>query len=194
MLPSGSSLRAQRCQLRDVPARRHDCLVALLLGMTALAAAPVASAYPEGAPWGASDPDAAENCESCHFDYEPVLASHALSIAGLPDRAEPGKTYVLKVRFDEPGAVIAGFQMIAKAVEDAAGKFESTQPDIEYFGAAIRSTAPLTNEGVVEWELTWTAPNTDGGVVTVFLAAMRANDDGSPFGDQAHFRSFVVEL
>lgn len=162
--------------------------------MTALTTAPVASAYPEGAPWGASDPDAAESCESCHFDYEPVRASHALSIAGLPDKAEPGKTYVLTVRFDESGAVVAGFQMIAKAVDDAAGKFESTQPNIEYFGAAVRSTAPLANEGVVEWKLTWTAPDAAGGVVTVFLAAMRANDDGSPFGDQAHFRSFVVQL
>jgi len=161
--------------------------------MTAAAPAAV-MAYPEGAPWGASDPDAAENCESCHFDYAPVRASAALSVEGLPGKAEPGRTYRLRVRFDMPDAVIAGFQMLAKAEHGAAGEFASTHPDIEYLGAAIRSTVPLRNDGGIQWALTWTAPQATAGTVTLFLAAMRANDDGSPFGDQAHFRSFVVEL
>lgn len=162
--------------------------------MTAAAASPVVLAYPEGAPWGASDPDATESCESCHFDYASVRASDALEIEGLPDKAEPGRTYRLRVRFDVADAVIAGFQMLAKAGDDAAGAFESTQSDIEYLGAAIRSTAPSRNDGSIEWTLTWTAPDVAGTSVTLFLAAMQANDDGSPFGDQAHFRSYVIEL
>jgi hypothetical protein len=151
-------------------------------------------AYPEGAPWGASDPDAAENCESCHFDYPPVRASHALTIEGLPGKAIPGETYRLKVRFSEAEAIIAGFQMIARVADDPAGEFESTQGKVEYVGAAIRSTEPLPAGRSFEWVMTWTAPDSPGATVTVFVAAMRANDDGSPFGDQAHFRSFVVEL
>lgn len=154
----------------------------------------VGLAYPEGAPWGASDPDAAENCESCHFDYPPVRASAALTVEGLPGKATPGKTYRLKVRFSETDAVIAGFQMIAKVADDPAGEFESAQPMVEYVGAAIRSTEPLPASGSFEWVMTWTAPDNPGATVTVFVAAMRANDDGSPFGDQAHFRRFIVEL
>jgi hypothetical protein len=151
-------------------------------------------AYPEGAPWGASDPDAAENCESCHFDYAPVRASDALTVDGLPEKATAGERYDLVVRFNEPDAVIAGFQMIARDAGDEAGEFVSTQPNVEYVGAAIRSTEPLPASGAVEWLMTWTAPDSPGATVTVFVAAMRANDDGSPFGDQAHFRRFVVEL
>jgi hypothetical protein len=175
---------------------RHqkNCVTAALLAMSGACASLPAEAYPEGAPWGASDPAAAENCASCHFDYEPVSASAALSLEGLPRTAEPGATYRITVRFDAPDAVIAGFQMIAKAADDAAGEFASTQTDIEYLGAAIRSTAPSANDGTIEWTLTWTAPDVAGGSVTLFLAAMRANDDGSPFGDQAHFRSYVVSL
>lgn len=154
----------------------------------------IGGAYPEGAPWGASDPDAAENCESCHFDYPPERESAALIVEGLPGRATPGETYPLKVRFNESDAVIAGFQMIARIGSDAAGEFESAQPMVEYVGAAIRSTEPLRASESFEWLMTWTAPASPGATVTVFVAAMRANDDGSPFGDQAHFRSFVVEL
>jgi hypothetical protein len=163
--------------------------------LAALTVAPgLGLAYPEGAPWGASDPDAAENCESCHFDYPPVRASGALSVEGLPQKATPGETYRLTVRFREADAVIAGFQMIARIADDPAGDFESSQARVEYVGAAIRSTEPLPASESFEWVMSWTAPDSPGATVTVFVAAMRANDDGSPFGDQAHFRSYVVEL
>ena len=164
------------------------------LALIVMAAPRAAGAYPEGAPWGASDPDAAENCESCHFDYEPVRESGALTIDGLPDRAEPGRTYRLTVRFAEPDAIIAGFQMLARGDDDAVGAFTSTQQDVEFIGTAIRSTRPLPAADYAEWEMTWTAPARAGAEVTLLLAAMRANDDGSPFGDQAHFRRFVVAL
>ena len=96
-----------------------------------------------GAHSGASDPDEAVNWVSCHFDYPPVRASHALTIEGLPGKATPGETYRLKVRFREAEAIIAGFQMIARVADDPAGEFESTQGKVEYVGAAIRSTEPL---------------------------------------------------
>ena len=164
------------------------------LAALAIVAPRTGGAYPEGAPWGASDPDAAENCESCHFDYEPVRGSSSLTIDGLPDKAEPGRTYQLTVRFAEPDAIIAGFQMLARGDDDAVGAFSSTRPDVEFIGTAIRSTRPQPAAGYAEWEMTWTAPESAGTEVTLLLAAMRANDDGSPFGDQAHFQRFVVAL
>ena len=41
-----------------------------------------ASAFPEGAPWGAANPDAEGNCSSCHFDYDAIRDSPALILDG----------------------------------------------------------------------------------------------------------------
>ena len=44
-----------------------------------------ARAFPDGAPWGAANPAAEQDCAACHFDNEPLLASDGLVIHGLPD-------------------------------------------------------------------------------------------------------------
>lgn len=152
-----------------------------------------ASAFPEGAPWGAADPDSVDSCSICHFDDDAVRDSAALSIVGLPEQPLPGESYELTIRFDEPDALIAGFQMLAKGAEPA-GAFAALSTDIEYVGSAIRSTDPSANNGTVTWRLTWTAPVVPGVEVTLFLAVMGANDDGSPFGDRVHFRSFHLVM
>ena len=177
--------------LRRRAPRRKVAIFALVL--TSTVPTPVA-AYPEGAPWGASNPDAEQNCASCHFDYDAVRGSAALTIEGLPERPEPGKRYALTIRFDDPAQEIAGFQMIAIADPGSAGRFVSTMPNIEYVGAAIRSTDPISNDSGAAWQLEWTAPDSAGAVITFFLAVTGSNDDGSPFGDQIHFRSFELEM
>jgi hypothetical protein len=153
----------------------------------------ITGAFPEGAPWGAANPDSAENCSTCHFDDDPVRDSAALSIDGLPGSPMPGESYELTIRFADPDAVIAGFQMLATA-DDSAGEFHASSEHIEYLGAAIRSTDPSRNEGEVTWQLTWTAPRRAVATVTIFLAVMGSNDDGSPFGDRVHFRAFQVAM
>ena len=43
-----------------------------------------ARALPDGAPWGAANPAADQNCAACHFSVDPVLASDDVVIRGLP--------------------------------------------------------------------------------------------------------------
>ena len=150
-------------------------------------------AFPEGAPWGAADPDSIDNCSNCHFDNAAIHDSPALSIVGLPERPKPGESYELTIHFDDPDAVIAGFQMLASAANPP-GTFATAAANLEYIGAAVRSTEPRPNDNGVRWQLTWTAPETPGTDVTFFIAAMGANDDGSPFGDRVHFRTFHVSM
>jgi hypothetical protein len=154
--------------------------------------AATALAYPEGAPWGAANPAAAENCASCHFDYDAVLDSPGLTIRGLPGTATPGETYTLVIRCELPGAVTAGFQLVAIGGDDA-GVFSTDSEHVELAGAAIRSTMPATVDGAIEWLVQWTAPEREAPV-RIFLAVMATNDDGSPFGDTAHFRTFDVAM
>ena len=162
--------------------------------MTLLAVPAAVVAYPEGAPWGAADPDAAENCSTCHFDHDAKLDSASISVEGLPAKPAAGQTCELVIRFADAGAAVAGFQLLARAVDGTAGTFSSEDTDIETGESGIRSTSPSNNKNGVAWRITWTAPHTPGATIRFFLAVTGSNDDGSPFGDQVHFRSFSIVL
>ena len=151
-----------------------------------------ASAFPDGAPWGAANPAADQNCASCHFGADPVLDSETLVIDGLPQQPAPGTMYELKIIFADPDTVIAGFQLIAQAVDQQTGTFVSSADDIEFIGAAIRSTAPVRGVERVSWSVEWRAPEVVASPIVFYLAACAANDDGSPFGDTIHFRSYKL--
>lgn len=151
-----------------------------------------AFAYPEGAPWGAADPDAGETCASCHYDYEPVHDSPALGIDGLPEIAAAGERYDLVIRFAAVDAAVSGFQLLAVA-EGGAGRFISGDTAIEAIGAAGRSTRTVAAGDGASWSLTWEAPASGCSPVSLFLAAAAANDDQSPLGDTIHYRQFRVE-
>lgn len=149
----------------------------------------VAVALPEGAPWGSANPGAAENCGSCHFGYDPVTESDAIVIKGLPDRAVAGESYELQVNFHDPEAIVAGFQLLATA-----GGFSADSGDIEYLGAAVRSVKARHADAGFRWTLTWTAPDEPVARIVIYVAAVGGNDDLSPFGDRAYFRSFETSL
>lgn len=149
-----------------------------------------ARAFPDGAPWGAANPAIEQNCANCHFGAEPVLDSPALLIQGLPEKFNPGETYDLAIIFADPNIVIAGFQLIARAVNDDSGKFTVAGDDIEFIGASIRSIAPQRSPGRAAWSIHWRAPEDIVGAIDFYVAASAANDDGSPFGDTIHFRSY----
>ena len=165
---------------------------ALLLG-----AAVAASAYPEGAPWGAANPAAEESCGDCHYDYEPVENSPALAAEGLPEQVAAGDRYDFVLRFAEAEAKISGFQVTAGGDGSDAGRFTSSEENLESLGNAIRSTATRRVDGEVQWAMTWHAPSAIAGEksrVTFYLAASAANDDQSPFGDVIHYRQIEVEV
>jgi hypothetical protein len=149
-----------------------------------------ARAFPDGAPWGAANPAAEQDCAACHFDNEPVLASDGLVIHGLPKNLEAGVTYDLAITFENPDIVVAGFQLIAQAAGQDVGTFTASVDDVEFVGSSIRSIAPLRTSGRAVWKIQWHAPEKIDGPIDFYLAASAANDDGSPFGDAIHFRSY----
>lgn len=160
----------------------------------ALLLAGLARAYPEGAPWGAANPDAEESCFSCHYDYDAVRDSEALRLDGLPGTATPGSSYPLRVTLTVPEAKSSGFQLLLAAGDDPAGRLLADDPEIETIGAAARTTKARAATGTVSWQLSWLAPPAPGARVTFHLAASAANDDQSPFGDRIHYRAFRVSL
>ena len=149
-----------------------------------------ARAFPDGAPWGAANPAIEQDCANCHFGDEPVLVSPVLLVEGLPEKLNPGQTYDLTIVFEDPNIVIAGFQLIARADNRDSGTFTATANDIEFIGASISSIVPKRNPGRAVWSIHWRAPENIEGVIDFYVAASAANDDGSPFGDTIHYRSY----
>ena len=151
-----------------------------------------ARAFPDGAPWGAANPGAEQSCATCHFDDDPVRDSGALVIDGLPKHVEPDATYELQIKFDDPATVVAGFQLLAHATGESAGTFVSDAVGVEFVGATIRSTQPIKGGETVSWPVTWRAPATLSSSIVFYVAATAANDDGSPFGDKIHYRTYAI--
>jgi hypothetical protein len=163
---------------------------ALVVAFALIAGA--AWAYPDGAPWGASDPAADESCASCHYDYDPVEDSSAIAIDGLSDDISAGATYTLELRFAPADARIAAFQLTLRTAGDDPGAFVAGPDDVEMLGGAIRSSKPRTVDGGVSWTVSWRAPDEPGTSVEFLVAASAANDDQSPFGDTIHYRAIRV--
>lgn len=162
------------------------------VGLAAAILTEVASAYPEGAPWGAANPGAEESCSSCHFGSEPVMNSAALIISGLPETPAAGISYPLIIEFASPDAVVSGFQLIAAANDANGGSFQSEDENIEYVGEVVRSTSASTVADKVSWSVFWIAPEVVSLPVIFYLAASASNDDLSPFGDTIHYRSYEI--
>ena len=144
---------------------------------------------PEGSPWGSANPQAAEHCGTCHFGYDAETDAEALVLRGLPEKPVPGKTYELQIIFDDPEAIVAGFQLLASD-----GEFKANTGNIEYLGAAIRSTRAWHADEGFSWTLSWIAPEAPSVAVTIYIAAVGGNDDLSPFGDRAFFRTYETSL
>jgi hypothetical protein len=168
--------------------------VALVLIAVAAFTLNAAHAFPDGAPWGAANPAAEQNCATCHFDADPVADSRTLVINGLPRKPAPGAIYELQIIFDDPETVVAGFQLFAQAADQDAGTFVSSASDVEFIGAAIRSTAPLRSDAAFSWAVEWRAPDVVASPIVFYVAASAANDDGSPFGDTIHFRAYELAV
>jgi hypothetical protein len=169
--------------------RNCNCALAILLTTLATHSA---NAYPDGAPWGAANPAADENCATCHFDHEAMQHSKAIRIGGLPERPAPGSEYELELEFLDPAAISVGFQLIVQAPDEHSGTLSSLAAGVEFIGAAIRSIAPLRNDTGVSWTLTWHTPVEIKLPIRIYVAASSTNDDESPFGDTIHFREFVI--
>jgi hypothetical protein len=148
-----------------------------------------AAAHPDGAPWDSADPDTMHSCASCHFDHEPIGRSQALMASGLPEYASPGEVYDIVLRFAAGEGAVAGFLLTVSS-----GEFTSNDGALQFNGGAVRSAKTAPAGDVVEWAFQWRAGAEEDGLVDFHAAASAANDDQSAFGDEIHFRKFIVPM
>ena len=172
------------------PARAVAALAAILLPAHALLALHFRDAPPARVTGGFGE----DSCAACHFGNPLNEGGGALTLAGFPERFEPGEAYKLELTLDRAGLKAAGFQLAVRAADGItqAGRIEL--PAAEDASVAILEergvqfahqktvSAPPAGETAVRWPVTWIAPETTAAV-TLHASAVAGDGAESQAGD-----------
>lgn len=156
-------------------------------------------AYSSGPPAGFTHAPGEFDCAECHLPQPDAGTGH-ISI-NAPQSYVPGQTYQIAVTHTnaDTSRLRWGFQLTA--LDDAnekAGNLQSldvlTQVlDNQGPGASrqyIEHTSSgtfISQQGGASWTFNWTAPATNVGPVTFYVAGNQANNDGNTSGDYIYF-------
>lgn len=143
-----------------------------------------------------------EACAECHVP--PDAGTGQISITAPPTYV-PGQTYPITVTHTnaDPTRLRWGFQLTAlDPADEKAGNLQSR----DVFTQILNNQGPGSSRQYVEhtavgtfagqqngasWTFDWTAPPTDVGAVTFYVAGNHANNDGNTSGDHI-YRTFVA--
>lgn len=138
------------------------------------------------------------SCGGCHSGS---AGDGGVSVLGLPANYIPGNVYTLAVSLQDPGQSRWGFEAtVLKGSDDSmAGNLASVdgttalqaQSSKLYIshnaqggaGGTVDGTYAGTANGPVSWSFQWTAPAASTGSVTIYVAAVAADNQGDDSGD-----------
>ncbi|HSS19551.1 MAG TPA: PQQ-dependent sugar dehydrogenase [Pyrinomonadaceae bacterium] len=143
-----------------------------------------------------------EACAECHV---PADAGTGHITITAPQTYVPGQTYAITVTHSNPDPTRLrwGFEMtVLDTSDEKAGNLQSLDGLTQILnnagpGAArqyIEHTSAGTfvgQQNTASWTFNWTAPPTDIGVVTFYVAGNQANNDGNTSGDYI-YKTFVT--
>jgi uncharacterized repeat protein (TIGR01451 family) len=163
-------------------------------------------AYSSGPPAGFTHAPGEFDCAECHLP-QPDAGTGNIQISAPPSYV-PGQTYPITVTHTnaDPTRLRWGFQLTA--LDDADSKAGNLQPldmrtqvlnnqgpgasrqYIEHCSGAGSGCLDGTfqgQQGGASWTFNWTAPATNVGPVTFYVAGNQANNDGNTSGDYIYF-------
>lgn len=183
------------------------CLVPCGLALTAGSILMPASA---GAPVSSTGAPNEKTCATaeCHDTYtlNTGTATSSLAIEGNPEQYTPGKTYAVTISVQDKDVQRFGYQLVVLRNSDNsnAGSLslvdtvntqiianDVTLMDRRYATYTYPGTA-AKESGLGRWTVQWTAPVTDEGPVTFYLATVSANNDDTDKGDYAYTQKKVL--
>jgi hypothetical protein len=164
--------------------------------------ATVAHAFSSGPPAGVTGAPGEGTCVQCHTG---TLNSGGGSIVieGVPDQYEPGAEITLTVRVRHPDRRRWGFQLTAlngnnRGVGTFALVDRSTTRLVEgVAGLEGRTYVEHTSAGTFEgeqsgvWQVRWTAPAEDAGLITFYAAGNASNGNNASSGDSIYTTAVV---
>jgi uncharacterized repeat protein (TIGR01451 family) len=164
-----------------------------------------AYAYSSGPPAGYTSAPGEFTCRECHVPDSGAGTGH-ISITA-PQSYVPGQTYQITVTHvnADPTRLRWGFQLTA--LDDAnekAGNLQSTSITTQVLNNQgpgggrqyIEHTASgtfINQQGGASWTFNWTAPSTNVGPVTFYVAGNQANNDANTSGDFIYFTFAQVQ-
>lgn len=171
----------------------------------------IADIMSNGAPASSTGAPGEASCTAsgCHDD-KPLnsgLGISAITVGSGQNEYIPGTTYTVLIDINQGTLNRFGFQLIALKDADNSniGTFTVTQTGrtqvIPGYGSLskrkyITYTYPGTNAvlpGNGQWSFEWTAPATDEGSITLYLATIAANNDGTDAGDYCYLKSLQLK-
>lgn len=164
-----------------------------------------------GAPAASTGAPDEKHCATsgCHSDF-PIntgAAELSVSIGSGITPYELGKTYPITVSVSDPGLVRFGFQAVALKNSDNAnaGTIKLLEPqrtqiipgygtlsDRKYITYTFEGTSAFSS-GLGKWTFEWTAPATNEGAVTFYIASIAANNDGTDAGDYSYTKKIMLD-
>lgn len=169
-----------------------------IFGFTITLALSFSSGPPPGYTGGFREPI----CTSCHGGHEADDGVGSLDIVGVPTTYTPGECYDLSVVLQRPGQKRWGFQLAARFYTDdttlkgnQAGDLISIDGDptttvqtvpvvgTQYINHTADGTFWGVDDGPVQWDFTWCAPDEAPVLVSFDAAGNAANGDGGSGGD-----------
>ncbi|MDT5060485.1 MAG: hypothetical protein QOH63_944, partial [Acidobacteriota bacterium] len=160
---------------------------------------PKAYAYSSGPPAGYTHAPGEFDCSECHLPQPDAGTGH-ISI-NVPQTYVPGQTYQITVTHAnaDPTRLRWGFELTALDDSNSkAGELQSMDVRTQVLnnqgpGASrqyIEHTSSGTfigQQGGASWTFNWTAPPTNVGPVTFYVAGNQANNDANTSGDYIYF-------
>jgi hypothetical protein len=165
--------------------------------LLAVLAAPAVLAFRDGPPVRVTSGFGEDDCSVCHAGQALNDPAGRLTLAGLPERITPGKTYALTLELARPGLKAAGFQLAIRDADDGtqAGRLEAAGTSgnrvavidsrgVQFAQQAVPEIQP-GGADAVRWPLTWTAP-AQPRRIAIHAAAVAGDADNSELGDYVY--------
>ncbi len=134
---------------------------------------------------------------TCHNDAE-VNSGPGQVLIEAPATYMPGEVFELKVRVQEEGREVFGFQVAVKAVNDSidfyehVGTLELVDPTKTRLVTDNSVTHTLDGIAQNEWTVRWIAPANEVRPVTIYAAGNAANGNGKSDGDHIYTTSWTL--
>jgi len=164
--------------------------------------------YSTGPPNGRTGAPGEQTCNAagCHNSFELNEGDGSLEFSNIPEEYQSGQTYTIELTIQDPGQSRWGFEVVAlDADENQAGEMvitetDSTQAETDastgrtYVKHTSQGTHNGVEDGPVSWTFDWTAPETDAGTVTFYVAGNAANGNNTNQGDYIYTNSQTVSV
>lgn len=155
-----------------------------------------------GAPSRRTGAPGESNCTSCHSSNTQTGQANIIA----PATYVPGQTYTIQIQntTTDLSRTSWGFEMTSlTAANTAAGTYTHTtaftQTKTGTVSGGTRNYATHTTSGVFPgqsggstWSFNWTAPATDVGPITHYLAVLHGDNGQDDTGDQTYLKTLVV--